>query len=159
MLDRFLIDIQTRTDPYERAAYDDLVNKLRDLEIELELRKSLDIPLTQEEVDAITEATTGEKAGTGTQTGTLNLKPLLSFTGFGQLFPFSLPWDMINFFESLNAPRETPNFIVELPPIMANSVLTIDLEFMDSLAALFRNLTLGLWILGLILVSRSMIKW
>lgn len=80
------------------------------------------------------------------------------WSGIQLMFPFSLPWDLMNIFKSLKAPRQTPKIEIKLPKALYNQVLVIDLSIWDETAALIRSLILGLFTIGLILVSYKFVK-
>lgn len=79
--------------------------------------------------------------------------------GLETLFPFCLPFDLIDFLNILSAPPEAPHFQI---PIRyptgsgwAEYVVDVDLSAFDSVAMILRNMELLAFIVGLILLTRD----
>lgn len=79
--------------------------------------------------------------------------------GLETLFPFCLPFDLIDFLNILSAPPEAPHFQI---PIRyptgsgwAEYVVDIDLSAFDTVAQLLRNMELLAFIMGLIVLTRE----
>ena len=88
-------------------------------------------------------------------------KELKDYTlaGLEKLFPFCLPFDLIDFIKVLDAQPEAPCFTI---PFMyptkdglAKYDITIDLSQFDSVASLLRDMECLLFIVGLIMITRS----
>lgn len=86
------------------------------------------------------------------------MEELQLVTGLQNRFPFSIPWDIYNAYKMLQAQREIPHWewdmVVNLP---GGGVFThtfvLDLEFIDPVVSLFRDLFLLAFILGLAIYS------
>lgn len=79
-----------------------------------------------------------------------------------QLFPFCVPFDLIDFVGVLSAEPETPCFTMGVPVPTKNGLETheIELDFkkFDGLAAIIRKMELLAFIVGLILLTRNIIR-
>lgn len=72
------------------------------------------------------------------------------------LFPFCLPFDLIDFFNLLSAEPETPRFEYEMPlPAGKSYTFDIDLSPFDSVASLLRKMETLAFIIGLIFITRE----
>lgn len=82
-----------------------------------------------------------------------------TFAGLEKIFPFCLPFDMIDFIKVLDAPAQAPHFKWSFPYPTTSGMKTydidIDLSPFDSVAELLRDMECLLFIMGLILVTRS----
>lgn len=82
-----------------------------------------------------------------------------TFAGLEKIFPFCLPFDMIDFVKVLDAPAQAPHFKYAFPYPTTSGMKTyeidIDLSPFDSVAELLRDMECLLFIMGLILVTRS----
>lgn len=82
-----------------------------------------------------------------------------TFAGLEKIFPFCLPFDMIDFIKVLDAPAQAPHFKYAFPYPTTSGMKTyeidIDLSPFDSVAELLRDMECLLFIMGLILVTRS----
>lgn len=83
--------------------------------------------------------------------------------GLSELFPFCLPFDLIDFFNVLSAEPEAPHFTwtFSYPTLdgMKTYDLEIDLSPFNSVAELLRDMECILFVVGLILITRDqMIK-
>ena len=95
-------------------------------------------------------------------TGTVEpSKELSGYTlaGLEKIFPFCLPFDLIDFVNVLDAPAEAPHFKYAFPYPTLSGMQTyeidIDLSPFDSVAELLRDMECLLFIVGLILITRS----
>ena len=81
---------------------------------------------------------------------------------FKLLFPFCVPFDLIDALEVLDAEPVAPAIDVPIPYItekgMKTHVIKIDLSEYDSIALLLRRMELLLFIVGLILLTRNIIR-
>lgn len=79
--------------------------------------------------------------------------------GLEKLFPFCLPFDLVDFIQILDAQPETPRFTVSIPYMTTRGMQTyqldIDLSPFDSVAELLRDMECLLFIIGLIMVTRE----
>lgn len=82
-----------------------------------------------------------------------------TFAGLEKIFPFCLPFDMIDFIKVLDAAPQAPHFKYAFPYPTTSGMKTyeidIDLSPFDSVAELLRDMECLLFIMGLILVTRS----
>lgn len=82
-----------------------------------------------------------------------------TFAGLEKIFPFCLPFDMIDFIKVLDATPQAPHFKYAFPYPTTSGMKTyeidIDLSPFDSVAELLRDMECLLFIMGLILVTRS----
>lgn len=78
----------------------------------------------------------------------------ISLTDF---FPFCIPFDLYNLLDALAASPEAPviNGVIPVPTFGQTYEIEVDLTPWDNVAALFRTLQLGLFIVGLALVTRE----
>lgn len=81
-----------------------------------------------------------------------------------KFFPFCIPWDLYNLFSYLNAPAEAPKFEIPVPSydtsgnLTMDNTITVDLSIFDSVALVFRVCIFIVFCLGLILITRSLIR-
>ena len=82
-----------------------------------------------------------------------------TFLGLEKIFPFCLPFDMIDFVKVLDAPAQAPHFKWSFPYPTTSGMKTyeidIDLSPFDSVAELLRDMECLLFIVGLVLITRS----
>ncbi len=82
-----------------------------------------------------------------------------TFAGLEKIFPFCLPFDMIDFVKVLDAPAQAPHFKWSFPYPTTSGMKTyeidIDLSPFDSVAELLRDMECLLFIVGLVLITRS----
>nr|DAX01721.1 MAG TPA: hypothetical protein [Inoviridae sp.] len=82
-----------------------------------------------------------------------------TFAGLEKIFPFCLPFDMIDFIKVLDATPQAPHFKYAFPYPTTSGMKTfeidIDLSPFDSVAELLRDMECLLFIMGLVLVTRS----
>ncbi len=82
-----------------------------------------------------------------------------TFAGLEKIFPFCLPFDVIDFIKVLEAPPQAPHFKYAFPYPTLSGMQTyemdIDLSPFDSVAELLRDMECILFIVGLALVTRS----
>lgn len=80
-------------------------------------------------------------------------------TGLESFFPFCIPFDFINFLNVLDAEPETPRFEWEMTFLedlgFEPYTFVIDLSIFDGVAVVARNMELLLFIVGLIVATRS----
>lgn len=78
-----------------------------------------------------------------------------------KIFPFCIPFDIVDCFKLFNAEPETPR--IEIPihfgVIEKDYTFVIDLKDFDNVALLLRSSTLILFIVGLGFATRNVIKW
>lgn len=84
--------------------------------------------------------------------------------GLQDVFPFCLPFDFARFLEIFSAQREAPRVEWVIPLASSglgipDQVITIDLSDFDELAATVRNVELIAMCVGLILLTRELLKW
>jgi hypothetical protein len=140
--------------------------------------------LTWDETDVIPGTKPGEEVKEDDKTGELDkakeldkaledviadtkidFKPLSEgWSGIGSVFPFCLPFDLINMFSGMEAVPEPPKIVFESPlkainPDWAKEPITLDLAPFEPAAAVVRTFVLGLWVLGLIFATGKVIKW
>lgn len=96
--------------------------------------------------------------GTGEAEASKNLKDY-TLAGLEKVFPFCLPFDLIDFIKVLEAPAQAPHFVLPLkyPTLsgMATYEIDIDLSRFDDVASLLRDMECLLFIVGLIMITRS----
>lgn len=81
--------------------------------------------------------------------------------GLKEVFPFCIPFDLIDFINSLKADPVAPRWTLSasfLGERFASNSIVIDLSKYNSLAALCRKTELLLFIISLILITRNIIK-
>lgn len=79
--------------------------------------------------------------------------------GLQTLFPFCLPFDLIDFLNILSAPPEAPHFQIPIRYPTGSGwmeyLVDIDLSAFDSVAMILRNMELLAFIVGLIILTRD----
>ena len=77
------------------------------------------------------------------------------------IFPFCIPFDLVDCFKLFNAEPETPR--IEVPMhfgiIDVDYTWVIDLKDFDSVAVICRSMFLILFLIGLALATSKVIKW
>lgn len=81
-----------------------------------------------------------------------------SINGLKEKFPFSIPWDLMAFFAVMNAEPETPYIKADIPLAIWEWNIDWDLHAFDNVARILRNMELIGFCIGLILITRSIIK-
>ena len=121
--------------------------------------------LTYEDYLELTKAQTLPGTNTGTNTGTITgvwsppANPGQFALDLSNYFPFCIPFDLYDFFSCLNADPVAPVIQWELPlPRGSTYPIEIDLSPFDSVAQLLRRLQLLLFIVGLAVKTRDLIK-
>lgn len=79
--------------------------------------------------------------------------------GLAGVFPFCIPFDLVNMMRSLMAGRKAPR--IELPFVIPNLVdytMVIDLSSFDSVASILRGMEFLAFAVGLAMVTRYLIK-
>lgn len=79
--------------------------------------------------------------------------------GLASVFPFCIPFDLVNMMRSLVAGRRAPR--IELPfviPNLVNYTMVIDLAQFDSVATILRGMEFLAFAVGLAMVTRYLIK-
>lgn len=79
--------------------------------------------------------------------------------GLASVFPFCIPFDLVNMMRSLMAGRRAPR--IELPfviPNLVNYTMVIDLAQFDSVATILRGMEFLAFAVGLAMVTRYLIK-
>lgn len=84
--------------------------------------------------------------------------PNLPIGNLSEKFPFSIPWDLVAFYAMLDAEPEAPRFNGTMDLTLVQWNYDIDLSPFDSAAELCRKLQFGLFVVGLIVASRSIIR-
>ena len=77
------------------------------------------------------------------------------------VFPFCLPFDFVRLLKALSADPVAPSFEIPfvVPALGMEEYYTIDLSFMDEVAAIFRLGETVAFIIGLIFITQKLIKW
>lgn len=100
----------------------------------------------------------GEDGGGGSQGGEEDNSPFLA--DLKTLFPFCIPFDLIDCFRIFNADPVTPS--IEVPVhfgiVNYDHTFVFDLHDFDGVAKVFRTMMLIMFIVGLVLVTRALIK-
>lgn len=103
-----------------------------------------------------------DKPGTGEGDADVDVpKDLGSYTfaGLEKLFPFCLPFDLIDFIGVLDADPEAPHFVIPIKVPTATGWGTydidIDLSKFDQIAALMRQMETLAFVVGLIMITRQ----
>ena len=82
-----------------------------------------------------------------------------TIAGLEKLFPFCLPFDLIDFIKVLDAPAEAPKFTIPFKyPTRSGTAtydIVIDLSIFNSVAELLRDMECLAFIVGLIMITRS----
>lgn len=78
------------------------------------------------------------------------------------IFPFCLPFDLVDFLACLSAPPETPKFTIEIPSFNSDmsikwNKLELDFSQFNQVAVWVRNMELFAFIVGLAMITRSKI--
>lgn len=86
-----------------------------------------------------------------------NTKPIVDLSKF---FPFCIPFDLIHLVQALDADPVAPKWSLKLEPpqFPVEWEVTIDLSQFESLAKIFRTGETLLFVVGLILITRGIIK-
>lgn len=110
----------------------------------------------------VTSASTAVGVKTGTIAEALEITtPLINGIPLTlwNVFPFSIPFDLIALISVFSAPPETPKFetVIKLPYV-GDYPFTIDLEPFETVAAFIRNFQVAIFIMFLIKISRNVIK-
>lgn len=115
----------------------------------------------------ITDTETGTtinkpNGGSGGVSGTISFAPLFALgEGLKNVFPFSLPFDLYNILESLDAEPQTPVLEVDfsfIPGATKEAVLKVDLSVFNGVMEVVRMCELVLFSIGLILITRRLIS-
>lgn len=82
-----------------------------------------------------------------------------TIAGLEKMFPFCLPFDLIDFIKVLDAPAEAPRFTIPFKyPTRSGTAtydIVIDLSSFNSVAELLRDMECLAFIVGLIMITRS----
>ena len=114
-------------------------------------------------VEAGTLSATGTQALTQEQTiavqQTLEFSDSYTSPGMIDVFPFCIPFDIIDFLRTMSAARRAPHFEwpIVIPSLNFEYTLVIDLSEFETVATILRTMELLLFIVGLAFVTRSMI--
>ena len=73
------------------------------------------------------------------------------------VFPFCIPYDVVKFFGVLNAEPKAPKWTFDLNNFCEGYKLTIDMSDYDTIIVVFRYGMLGIFIIGLILITRHIV--
>lgn len=73
------------------------------------------------------------------------------------VFPFCIPYDVVKFFGVLNAEPKAPKWTFDLNNFSEGYKLSIDMKDYDTIIVVFRYGMLGLFIVGLILITRYIV--
>lgn len=138
--------------PYPNVAFDpDLpisdTNRAVVVPIDIAIDDSSVIPVPDEDEDLVIDI---PQTIPGTiPTGTDFNIPIVS--GLQSKFPFSIPWDIKNLLKCLRAVRKAPKFDISwyIRPIDYTWEFSLDLSQFESVATIFRNCLLILFIIGL----------
>lgn len=86
-----------------------------------------------------------------------NTKPIVDLSKF---FPFCIPFDLIHLVQALDADPVAPKWTLKLEPpqFPVEWEVTLDLSQFESLAKIFRTGETLLFVVGLILITRGIIK-
>lgn len=86
-----------------------------------------------------------------------NTKPIVDLSKF---FPFCIPFDLIHLVQALDAEPVAPKWTLKLEPpqFPVEWEVTLDLSQFESLAKIFRTGETLLFVVGLILITRGIIK-
>ncbi len=110
-----------------------------------------DITKTKDLITTIKEILTGEKVDTSLPKFQFNLK---------DYFPFCIPFDLIDFIGVLNAAPEAPSFEwrFKVDSIGLDYTMEVDFSEFDEAAQIFRTMMLLLFVIGLIMATRDLIR-
>lgn len=77
------------------------------------------------------------------------------------IFPFCIPFDLIHFFEVMNAEPVAPCFHIPfvVEPLNIDMDVELDMAFLEPAMEIFRWGELGLFIIGLIMATSKVIRW
>ena len=116
--------------------------------------------------DPMPDTDTNPDTGTDTDPDTQPDSPGAPSTDIGKFqidlkdfFPFCIPFDLYRFIEILCAEPEAPVFHWEFNVFGELHSLDVDLSPWNSHAQLFRDAQVGLFIMGLLWITRKFIKW
>lgn len=73
-------------------------------------------------------------------------------------FPFCIPFDLINLLSIFVAEPETPEFVIALSTGWSYAEENVSLDQWNGIANMVRNIELAVFILGLILITRNIIR-
>ena len=116
-------------------------------------------------VDVAKDVTLPDKTPTKEKTKTKPKKRAGEFTlsGLQEVFPFCVPWDLKALGSTLVADAKAPKFTVKLPSGMNKkgvvyTEVVVDLKQFDDVAKILRVMELLLFCIGLVFVSRYLIR-
>lgn len=116
-------------------------------------------------VDVVKDVTLPDKIPTKEKTKTKPKKRTGEFTlsGLQEVFPFCVPWDLKALGSTLVADAKAPKFTVKLPSGMNKkgvvyTEVVVDLKQFDDVAKILRVMELLLFCIGLVFVTRYLIK-
>ena len=106
----------------------------------------------------VTITQTGEGVEVPEQTWPDITRPI-GVEGLSTVFPFCIPFDIVDFLTVFVAEPEAPQFTFNLriEPLNIDYQMEIDFSMFDSVASILRTLELILFIVGLAFITRSMI--
>lgn len=91
-----------------------------------------------------------------------NLVPNIPMLVFENKFPFCIPWDIFNFVSAFYVEKAAPRIDIPFPIKGANGldveIVTIDLSGYEYLSTIIRVMFFVLFLVGLMLVTRQLIK-
>lgn len=88
----------------------------------------------------------------------LNIDWKLDVSGLRDKFPFSIPFDLVDFFTILNVEPETPQINGEVDLIITTWYIDYDLSEFDDIAAIFRETSYILFVISLIVFTVAFVK-
>lgn len=110
-------------------------------------------------IGAKSEAIPGEGEGTGTLTPDVSDNAAYNAIGLDDVFPFCIPFDLIDCIRLFSADAKAPRF--EFPLISKkfglNQTIVVDLAPFEPVALVLRTLEIIAFIVALILVTRNLI--
>ena len=117
-------------------------------------------PASQTAADAITNTIPGSLTPQIPDSGIDNESPqgLYKLPDLREYFPFCIPFDLIDLLRCFVAEPETPSFVLVLSTGSEMSQQSFDLHMWDNIASMVRTFELVGFILGLILVTRNIIR-
>lgn len=153
-------NIQSATSPYPVLSTD------ASSELQQEYAESLNssISSTQDKMQNITQTETGSQSGNGVRPDEETAKEANCYTAdWTGLFPFCIPFDLIDMLKAMQSNRVAP--VIEIPvkfhfgnTVNYDHTFTVDFDEYSEFIEIFRVLQIVGFSVGLILITRQIIK-
>lgn len=126
----------------------------------LNLTDSNIYPQSQSVADTITNSIPSNLTPETPDSGIDNDSPqgLYKLPDLREYFPFCIPFDLINLLSIFVAEPETPEFVIALSTGWSYAEENVSLDQWNGIANMVRNIELAVFVLGLILITRNIIR-